>query len=73
MKSIIQFSIIKTDGFYSAEAVGFPIITQAKTFEELIQNIKEAVEVYIHDEDLAELGIVKQPSVLMNFEIPVHA
>jgi len=73
MKKLIQFSISKSDGFYVAEAVDFPIVTQAKTFEELIPNVKEAVDVYLHDEDSEKIGVVKDPSLLINFEISAYA
>jgi len=75
MKSIIQFHINKGDTHYIAEGVDFPVVTQAKTLDELAQNIKEAVSLHIEGEDLAELGFVPHPSVLVNFEIPspVHA
>jgi predicted RNase H-like HicB family nuclease len=73
MKKIMQFSISKSDNFYVAEAVDFPIVTQAKTFEELIINIKEAVEVYMYDESIEVSGIAKDPSLLINFEIPAYA
>ena len=73
MKRIILFSIVKSDNYYVAEAADFPIITQAETFEELISNIKEAVEVYLYDEDIKETGVVKDPSLLINFEIPAYA
>lgn len=73
MKQIIQFSISKSDNYYVAEAMDLAIVTQAQTFEELISNIKEAVEVYLHDEDANDIGIVKDPSLLVNFEIPAYA
>ncbi len=73
MKKIMQFQISKSDAYYVAEAVDFPIITQAKTFEELTINIKEAVEVYLHDESAEDVGVVKDPSLLVNFEIPAYA
>ena len=73
MKKIMQFSISKSDDYYVAEAVDFPIFTQAKTFEELISNIKEAVEVYLYDDSAEELGVVKDPSLFINFEIPAYA
>jgi len=73
MKKIMQFSISKSDDYYVAEAVDFPIVTQAKTFEELTSNIKEAVEVYLYDESAEESGVVKDPSLLINFEIPAYA
>ena len=73
MKKIMQFSISKSDDYYVAEAVDFPIVTQAKTFEELISNSKEAVEVYLYDDSAEELGVVKDPSLFINFEIPAYA
>lgn len=69
----MQFTISKSDNFYVAEAVDFPIVTQAKTFEELVANIKEAVEVYLYDENAEKSGVVKNPSLLVNFEIPSYA
>lgn len=73
MKQIIQFSISKSDNYYVAEAIDLPIVTQAQTFEDLISNIKEAVEVYLHDENVEDIGVVKDPSLLVNFEIPAYA
>lgn len=73
MKQIIQFSISKSDNYYVAEAIDLPIVTQAHTFEELIPNIKEAVEVYLYDESAEEINVSTSPSLLVNFEIPAYA
>ncbi len=71
MKSIIQFSITKEpEGYYVASGIGYPIVTQADTLDELQENIREAVGLYLQNEDPAELGLVSQPSLLMNIEIP---
>lgn len=70
MSSIIQFTIKKDeDGIYCAKAVDFPIFTEAKTLQELENNIREATELYLEDEDLASLGLSPEPSMLVNFEI----
>ncbi len=71
MRNIIQFSISQDDGMYTAESINAPIVTQGATFEELQDNIREAVELYFEDEDAAELGFGKQPSILTSFEIPL--
>ncbi len=47
MKQIIQFQISKGDKYYVAQGVDLPIITQAKTLDELTKNIQEATELYI--------------------------
>ncbi len=75
MKRIIQFHISKGDKFYIAEGIDLPIVTQAKTLDELAENIKEAVELHLEGENLADFNIAPNPSVLMNFELPaqIHA
>lgn len=75
MKRIIQFHISKGEKYYVAEGVDLPIVTQGKTLDELAQNIKEAVELHLEGEDLADFNIAPDPSVLMNFELPaqIHA
>ena len=73
MKNIIQFTIEKgEDGYYVASAIGYFIVTQGKTMEELFKNIKEATELYLMDENSTELGLSKTPSLLANFEIPQY-
>lgn len=74
MKNIIHFSVSQEDGVYIAEGVTVPVVTDGKTFEELRDNIREAVELYFEKEDVAALGFGSSPSVLTNFEIPLaHA
>ena len=75
MKSIIQFQITQSDGGYVAEGVNLPVVTQGDTLDELTVNIREAIELYIEGENLAELGLSERPAVLVNYELPelVHA
>jgi len=75
MKRIIQFHISKGDKYYTAEGADLFIVTQGKTLDELAENIREAVELHLEGENHADFDIdPKNPSVLMNFELPqVHA
>lgn len=73
MKNIIQFVISQgMDGYFVAKATDFPIFTQGKTLDELTKNISEATELYLEvatDDDSLN-SFTKNPSVLMNYEIP---
>ncbi|MDP3948010.1 MAG: type II toxin-antitoxin system HicB family antitoxin [bacterium] len=75
MSNIIQFYISKGDKFYVAEGVNLPVVTQGKTLDELVKNIKEATTLALERENLSELGLTSKPSLLINFEVPgaVHA
>ncbi len=71
MKSIAQFTItVGEDGKYVAEGVDLPIVTQADTLDALTKNIKEAVDLAIEDEELAAMNFSREPSILVNFELP---
>ncbi|MEX2029166.1 MAG: type II toxin-antitoxin system HicB family antitoxin [Candidatus Paceibacterota bacterium] len=71
MKSIIQFSIEKgEDGYYTASARDFFIVTQGKSLDELIKNINEATELYFEDTTPEETMINKNPSLFINYELP---
>ncbi len=74
MKSIIQIRVYKGAKQYVAESVDLPVVTQGKTLDELMNNIKESLQLHLHGENLAELGLSPHPSVLVNFELssPVH-
>jgi len=75
MKRIIQIYVSKGDKYYVAEGIDLPIVTQGKTLDELVQNIKEAIELHLEGENPADFGLEPNPSVLMNFELPtqIHA
>ncbi|NMB40137.1 MAG: type II toxin-antitoxin system HicB family antitoxin [Parcubacteria group bacterium] len=69
MKNIIYFYVYKGEKCYIAEGVGFPVVTQAKTLDKLVENIKEAVELHLEGEDLSNYNLNPNPSILLNFEI----
>lgn len=75
MKNVIHFQITKGDTHYVASAEEFFIVTQGKTLDELMENIKEAAELHMEvmHEDLAfSEEWAKTPSLLMNYEIPLR-
>ena len=49
MKKSISFKISKKGKYYTASAVGFFIVTQGKTLDELSKNIREATELYFEN------------------------
>lgn len=72
-KHIIQFYILKGQKYYVAEGVNFPVITQGKTLDELVKNIKEAVNLALENEDLSQFDLAPKPTVLLNFELMPNA
>ena len=75
MKTIVQFNISQEDGTYTADGVNVPIVTEGTTFEELQENIRDAVALYFEGSDPSSLGFATTPSILTNFEVspPLYA
>jgi predicted RNase H-like HicB family nuclease len=58
---------------YVAEYLDLPIVTEAATLDELAANIREAISLHLEGEDLAELGLCKDPTVLATLELEAVA
>ena len=54
---------------YVAECLDIPVVTQGKTLEEVMANLREAVALHLEGEDLAQLGLVENPSILVTMEL----
>ena len=74
MKKIIQVKIYKGDKYFIAECVDLPVVSQGKTLDETVENIREAIDLHLEGENLDELDISPEFSILANFELePIHA
>ena len=74
LQHTIKAIIRQGDTHYVAECVEVPVVTQGLTLDETIANLREAVELHLEGEDLAELGLAPQPTLIVTLELePVHA
>ena len=59
---------------YVAECLEIPVVTQGQTLDQVTKNLGEAVALHLDGEDLASLGLVLNPTVLVTMELlPTHA
>ena len=73
MKRTIQVRIFRGESQYVAECLDLPVVTEASTLDELAVNIREAIALHLEGEDLTELGLVKDPTVLATLELEAVA
>ncbi len=70
-------AVIRRDeeGWYYVECEEIAVVTQGRTLDETMANLKEAIEVHLHGENLEELGLAPHPKVVvtMQLEPAVHA
>jgi len=59
---------------YVAECLNLAVVTQGRTLDETVQNLREAIQLHLEGEDLAEMGLAPNPPVLITLEMePVYA
>jgi predicted RNase H-like HicB family nuclease len=75
LKSTVTVGISRSEGCYVASFVEIAAVTQARTFDELVHNLREIVHLHLEDEDPADFGLAtKNPSIVMIYELePANA
>ena len=59
---------------YVAECLELAVVTQGRTLDETVKHLQEATALHLDGEDLATLGLRKNPTLLLTMELdPVHA
>ena len=73
MKRIIQVKISRGEKYYIAECLNLPVVSQGKTLDEVVENVKEAIELHLEGENLKEWDILPDFSILISLELPAYA
>lgn len=73
MKNIIYVQIYKGENQYVAEGLNLSVVTQGHSLDEVVANLKEAIELHLEGENLANFDFNSKPQILVNFELPTPA
>lgn len=73
MKRTIQVRVFRGEKQYVAECLDLPVVTEAPTLDEIAANIREAIALHLEDEDLAELGLAKDATIIATLELDAVA
>lgn len=73
MKRTIQVRISSGEHQFVAECLDLPVVTQAKTLDQLAVNIQEAIGLHLEGENLSELGFCPNPTILATMELEAVA
>ncbi len=73
MRRTIQVRIFRGEKQYVAECLDLPVVTEAPTLDELAANIRQAISLHLEGENLADLGLVDDPTILATLELDAVA
>ena len=74
LQRTIKAVVSKGETHYIAECLEIAVVTQGKTVDETLANLREAVMLHLEGEDLAAMGLAPDPAILVTMELePAHA
>lgn len=68
LREAVHGFVSRSDGWFVAECLELPVVTQGRTLDETLANLKDAVTLFLEDEDPAHLGISSEPRLVMTYE-----
>ena len=69
LQHTIKAIVTKGERYYVAECVEIALVTQGMTIDETLTNLREAVALHLEGEDLAELNLAPNPTILVTMEL----
>ena len=73
MKRTIQVRIFRGERKYVAECLDLPVVTEGDTLDQVAANIREAIALHLEGEDMADLGLSADPTILATMEFEAVA
>jgi hypothetical protein len=68
LQDTIHVAVRRSSGFYLAEALELALVTQGRTLDELVVNLKEAIRLHLEGEDPAVFGLTTSPRITLTYE-----
>ncbi len=69
MKHLIKAYISRGEDYYVAECMDISVVTQGKTLDQVVENLREAVALHLEGENLEEMGFAPHPGLLLTIEL----
>lgn len=66
--STIHVVVTESEGWYVAECLEAAVVTQGRTLDELVGNLREAVGLHLEGEDPVESGLSPTPRLSVTYE-----
>ena len=69
MQQTIKAFIHRGNSHYVAECLEINVVTQGRTLDETVANLREAVELHLDGEDVADYGLAPDPTLVVTIEL----
>jgi predicted RNase H-like HicB family nuclease len=70
-RDTIHAVIQRDESAYIAECLELAVVTQGRTLDEVVENLREALALHLEGEDMAALGLVEHPRVQLIYDTAI--
>jgi predicted RNase H-like HicB family nuclease len=67
-RDTIHVVVRRSAGYYVAEGLELALVTQGRSLDELLRNLRQAVRVHLEGEDAVALGVSASPRISLTYE-----
>ena len=68
LRSAIHAVVEESEGWYVAECLETAVVTQGRSLDETLANLRDALELQLDREELARLGLTLAPRLIVSYE-----
>ncbi len=68
LRDTIHVVVRRSAGFYVAEGLELALVTQGRSLDELMANLREAIRLHLEGEDPAVFGLSTSPRIAVTYE-----
>ena len=72
-QSAIHVVISESEGWFVAECLETAVVTQGRSLDETMANLRNALELHLDGEELARTGLSSSPRLVVSYETPAFA
>lgn len=69
-RETVHAVVRRSGGWYVGECLEVAVVTQGRTLDELVANLRDAVDLHLDGEEAAALGLVPDPRLAVTYELP---
>ena len=70
LRTVIHASVVESEGWYVAECLEAAVATQGRTLDEVLANLRAALELHLDRQELVRLGLAQAPRLVVSYETP---
>lgn len=71
LKDTIHAVVSRSDEFYVAECLEVAVVTQGRTLDQTMANLREALDLHLDEEERRAAGVAASPRIAVTFEMAI--